>query len=149
MPQENNIETVNGAVAEHMHQPVFNFNPPNKESKLRKLLNLLLKHDASTNNPPNNCIEYDIEQKIEYNDVDEDWQGLIEEYYSFDKIFSTALNIANPEGIMNKSIFLGTLKQYYVQAKNALLDNPKDQEEIKQKSTQILNYVSDLQLEFL
>lgn len=149
MSQENHIDALKGAVAEQMHQPIFNFAPSNKESKLRKLLNFLLTHAEINVDESRNCIEYDIEQKILYNDVDDDWQELIEEYYFYDNIFSSALDVSNSDGIMNKVIFLNILKQYYLEAKKQLLHDPKNQDEIKLKSTDILDYVANIHMEYL
>lgn len=149
MFQSNDIETLNGVLAKEIHHPVFNFAPPSKESKLRKLLNYLLKHSEINMDECRNCIEYDIEQKILYNDVNDDWQELIEEYYSYDIIFSNALDVSNTDGIMNKVVFLNSLKQYYLRAKNELLDDTKNQDEIRLRSTAILDHVVQEHMEYL
>jgi len=151
----NNIEQNTGAVLRD-NLGVMNFPAPvERESQLRKIIDIMLLSDIVDVDSNDLSIydtkEYDIDGeygKIQYNNLKDEWLEIIYDYPSFDYIINDALS-DDQNGVSQKGKFLMQLKAYYRAAKKELKLPFKCQESIKEKSSEILDTVKKYHMDFL
>jgi hypothetical protein len=147
----NNIDSNNG-LSMSENNGIVNFNNiTHRESKLRKILDIMLSQEIDELPTPGlskyDTEEYTIEDKISFNCLNKDWTEILYDFVAFETIIDNAL-VDDENGISQKSRFLKTLKYFYKKAKKELhiLNN---QDEICKHSTDILDLIQQYHIEFL
>lgn len=126
------------------------FDNQKKDSNLRRFLNLLLNSNSIKDEPKVPSLPFKIEDKIDKNNVCDDWLEIIEnEYFKYEDAISNILNADNENGIANKSIFLDTMSEYYRNVKKSLNLYGASIENIAENSSVILDETVNLYVDFL
>lgn len=143
----NSIGTNQGAVFTENHG-ILNFNSePTRESELRRILDVIIDSPIYDIEQLDTS-EYDIYDKLDYNNVNGEWKEIIFDYPAYEDAINNALK-DNIDGIPQKPRFLMQIKAYYRRAKIDLQIPLNCQDSIKKFSTDILNKVKSYYLNFL
>lgn len=126
------------------------YNNQQRESTIRKFLNLLLDSEYIKDEPFEKQLPFDIDAKIDQNKVSDQWLEIInDEYFNYEDAISNILSNDNENGIPKRSIFLSTIGDYYREVKIKLNLYSKPIETIALKSTEILDETLNMYVDFL